>query len=310
MLNKLRTTAAVIFASAAAGYLPGTAWAQGASFFTCDPSVDICDVDPGRLPGGGGFGPGGNNGGDGFFICDPNVQNCNDGFGSGGGFDDDFDDFNGGGFDDFDSGFDTGGDFGGGSFVTIERFDLSGQGCPARGSTRVFLDSSSNNNTNRVRVQFGAGNNQSNNRFFQITGGGTGSRTCTARVRLIADSDVFVGGDGSFTVTPDDNFTQPLEEFQLRRAVSGVRFVNRNGNGQMIVRTQFRVDDATGRVRQVRLPNSSQTQTNDFVFAQNLRVQPRGSAIELLANLQLEFRNVTDAIVRLEDLSMEFSTLR
>jgi hypothetical protein len=302
MLSTLRATT-ILLAAMALGTLPGSSWAQ--TFFTCDPSVDDCE----DLRGGGGFQ------GDPFNDDFDNFDDFDDRGNSNNGFDDfsdDFDDaFNGNsssGFrfgddlDDFDNGgggFQVGDDFNGGfdgNPVRIQRFDLTGNGCPALGSTRVFLDG--NGQQNRLRVQFG----RNGGSFLQVNGANV-ARSCTARARvLVNNNQTFVGetpGGGFVATTGGD------AEFRLRRLVAGVRFVNPDNRGQLSIRTQSRVEGVSTPVTRLRLPNSTQVRANAVRANQNLNVLTDGD-IQLLSIIQLETRNAGGAIIRLEDLDIEF----
>jgi hypothetical protein len=278
------------------------AWAQ-ATFFTCDPSVDECrDLRNGGFQGDpfnddfdnfDDFDDGGNFGDPRFN--DPRFDDAQDDF------DDEFRGNSSSGFsfgDDLDGGFQVGDDFNdgfNGNPVRIQRFDLQGNGCPSLGSTRVFLDG--NGSQNRLRVQFG----RNGGSFLQVNGANV-ARSCTARARVLVDGGTFVGstsGGGFVATTGGDS------EFRLRRLVAGVRFVNDSAQGQLLVRTQSRVEGVNGPQTRLRLPNDNQVRASAVRANQNLNVVTDGD-IQLLSIIQLETRNADGAIIRLENLDIEF----
>jgi hypothetical protein len=311
MLSTLRATT-IVLAMLAIGWLPASAWAQ-AGFFFCDPSVDRCEDLTGS-PNGDPFADDFDN----FDDFDDDFSNDdfdddfdNDDFDD---FADDFDDeFNGssdfefgnGDFDDFDNGggFQVGDDFNGGfdgNPVRIQRFDLTGNGCPALGSTRVFLDG--NGEQNRLRVQFG----RNGGRFLQVQGQND-VRSCTTRARVLVNDPAFAGSNGGanggFVVTAGG-----VSEFRLRRLVAGVRFVNPEARGELVVRSQSRVEGISGPVTRLRLPNSAQVRVSDVRANQNIRVRTDGD-IQLLSIIELESRGSNGGIIRLEDLDIEFDVI-
>jgi hypothetical protein len=299
--------------------LPASAWAQ-AAFFFCDPSVDECE----DLTGFEGdpfdddfdnfddF----DNGADDLDgrdfdtdqFDDPfDDDDFNDDFNGNDDFDDnsdfnfgngDFDDFEGGGFqvgDDFNGGFD-------GNPVRIQRFDLTGNGCPTLGSTRVFLDG--NGSQNRLRVQFG----RNGGSFLQVQGSNDVS-SCTTRARVLVNNPTtFTGSNsgpnGSFVVD-GGGFGRGDSQFRLRRLVAGVRFVNPQVRGQLIVRSQSRVEGVNGRVARLQLPNSAQVRASDVRVTEGISVFTDGD-VQLVNIIELESRGASGAVIRLEDLDLEF----
>jgi hypothetical protein len=164
--------------------------------------------------------------------------------------------------------------------LSVQRFTLVGDGCPGRNSTAAFVEPRAGGV--RLQIQFDRGNG----RRFQVNGPNTAARTCTALVQL------------------RNNTGRRLDVF-LNRVIEGVRFVNGVDQGQLIVRSQFQLNDDVSEVRSSRLRNSPNVSATDVQLGGFDLLARVGTVLNVGAAVQLQLEGRNDAALRLEDLVLD-----
>jgi hypothetical protein len=191
--------------------------------------------------------------------------------------------------------------------VSVQKFTLTGAGCPAQSSTMVTLVNNGIG-TAMLRIQFprssggvnaggGAlggtpspGTTSGSKAFFQVTGRQSQS-PCTVAVQLASSSSA-----------------TPVVDFTVARAVEDVRFSRPNNQGQLTVTSQIRLNNVQAKAQTAQISGaatSAQEQTQQ-VTLDNINVRTSDRQINLMAALQLQTLNA-DAAARLtlEDVNFE-----
>jgi hypothetical protein len=149
---------------------------------------------------------------------------------------------------------------------------------------------------NGVALQVDFERNQPD-RFFQVNGPGNQTRSCTARVVLSVAS------------------TQPMD-ISLSSARQQVSFINQATQGEVLVRSQFRLGNQTSGVRALQLLSQMPSMNtprggsrpvraaNVMLNDINLRVRAAGP-VEVRSVVQLQVLGPNDGAVRLRNLGLD-----
>jgi hypothetical protein len=190
---------------------------------------------------------------------------------------------------------------GGDGSLSIQSFNLQGQGCPNRNAVRVTLNSVSDG-SQLLSAQFNSGS-------FQLNGPNQ-TRSCTLHFQLAFDgfrnraSGEFAFDSGAAFISNESfgDVTGSLILANVEAAVSSVG--NRNATGAVTVRSKSRVNGNTSPIQTVTLGIPATTQAQEALFQPNLPLQ-EDRTLEVLTAVQVQNGN-NRGTVQIREIELEF----